>query len=222
MKVVEIFTSIDGEGIRAGMPTTFIRLFGCNLHCSYCDTRYACEEEEQSVVKPYKIKTAEEIVDIVMRKGIPNVTVTGGEPLIQPGIEKLLDLLLFAGCNVNVETNGTRPVPARYRENKDIFFTMDYKCLSSGCPASDFYCHNTLRDNDVLKFVVGSLEDLDQMLEVLDCLESNPAVFVSPVFESGSPELQTIIQYLLKHKLYDVRMQLQLHKIIWTPDKRGV
>lgn len=221
MKVVEIFTSIDGEGIRTGMPTTFIRLFGCNLHCSYCDTRYACEEE-QDAEEPYKIKTAEEIVDIVMRKGIPNVTVTGGEPLIQPGIEKLLDLLLFAGCNVNVETNGTCPVPVRYRENKNIFFTMDYKCLSSGCSTPDLYCHSTLRDNDVLKFVVGSQEDLDQMLEVLDCLESNPAVFVSPVFKDDGLELQTIVQYLLKHKLYDVRMQVQLHKIIWPANQRGV
>ena len=218
MKVVEIFKSIEGEGVRTGLPVTFVRLYGCNLRCEYCDTKYSYDEKDLCA---YTIHTVEEIVETVMQLGCPNVTITGGEPMIHPGIERLLDALLLVGCEVNVETNGTRLVPYKYRDNTSIIFTMDYKCPSSGMnDKMEAFTFNTLRDWDVLKFVVSNDEDLDKMVEVLETIETKPAVFVSPVF--GKIEPETIVNYLLIHHLHNVRVQVQLHKIIWDPEKRGV
>ena len=221
MKVVEIFKSIEGEGVRAGLPVTFVRLYGCNLRCEYCDTKYSYDEANEKNPYPYTVMTAAEIVKAVMERECPNVTITGGEPLIHPGIEKLIDLLLFVGCEVNIETNGTRPVPYKYKDEKRIIFTMDYKCPGSGMnDKMERYCFETLRDWDVLKFVVSDEKDLDKMIEVLETLEATPSVFVSPVFDKIKPT--QIVEYVLNHHLHDVRVQLQLHKFIWDPDKRGV
>lgn len=222
MKVVEIFNSIEGEGIRAGLPVTFIRLHGCNLRCSYCDTKYSYNEiDEEKGVCPYTVMTVEEIAETAMRLGCPNITITGGEPLIHCGIERLIDLLTLLGCEINIETNGTCPVPNKYRNHDNIIFTMDYKCPGSGMnDKMDRYPFDTLRYHDVLKFVVSDVADLEKMVEVLDTLETKPAVFVSPVFDKI--ELETIAQFLLEHRLYSVRMQVQLHKIIWDPEMRGV
>lgn len=210
MKVVEIFSSIDGEGKRTGLPTTFIRLFGCNLNCSYCDTRYGCEGDN------YTIMSVTEIVNKVKELGIPNITITGGEPLIHSGINSLLyELQEF---NVNVETNGSQLIS---HPLGDVFYTMDYKCPSSGMEDSmNLYNLKRLLHYDVLKFVVGDTKDLDKMLEILE--EYNPIcqVYVSPVF--GKIEPKEIVNYLLAHKLYDVKVQVQLHKIIWNPEERGV
>lgn len=222
MKVVEIFKSIEGEGVRAGLPVTFIRLYGCNLRCEYCDTKYSyAEVDEESGTVPYTVMTVEEAVEAVMRLGCQTVTITGGEPLIHSGIEKLIDLLLMVGCEINIETNGTRPVPRKYKNEKRVIVTMDYKCPSSGMnDHMERYPFDTLRDWDVLKFVVSDERDLDKMVEVLETLETTPSVFVSPVF--GKIESAQIVEYLLNHQLHDVRIQLQLHKFIWDPDQRGV
>lgn len=220
MKVVEIFKSIEGEGVRAGLPVTFIRLYGCNLRCEYCDTKYSYGEGE-GPCEQSQTMTVEEIVSAVMQFGCPNITITGGEPLIHPGIEKLIDLLLMCGCEVNIETNGTRPVPCKYKNEKRVIVTMDYKCPGSGMnDHMERYPFDTLRNWDVLKFVVSDERDLDKMVEVLETLETTPAVFVSPVFGKIKPT--QIVEYLLNHQLHDVRIQLQLHKFIWDPDQRGV
>lgn len=222
MKVVEIFKSIEGEGVRAGLPVTFIRLYGCNLRCEYCDTKYSYDEvDEKSGTVPYTTMTIEEVAEAVMRLGCQTVTITGGEPLIHSGIEKLIDLLLVIGCEINIETNGTRPVPHKYKNEKRVIVTMDYKCPGSGMnDRMERYPFDTLRDWDVLKFVVSDERDLDKMVEVLEILETTPSVFVSPVF--GKIEPAQIVEYLLCHQLHDVRIQLQLHKFIWDPEQRGV
>ena len=222
MKVVEIFNSIEGEGIRAGLPVTFIRLYGCNLRCSYCDTKYSYNEaNEEEGIYPYTVMTVDEIIETVLRLGCPNVTITGGEPLMHCGIDKLIDALLVLGCEINIETNGTYPVLGKYRDCENIIFTMDYKCPGSGMnDKMERYSFDTLRPNDVLKFVVSDTVDLEKMVEVLDILETRPTVFVSPVFEKI--DLKTIAAFLLEHRLYSVRMQVQLHKIIWDPEMRGV
>ena len=221
MKVVEIFKSIEGEGVRAGLPVTFIRLYGCNLRCEYCDTKYSYAEVDEKNTPPYCTMTVEEVVEAVMRLGCQTVTITGGEPLIHSGIEKLIDLLLMVGCEINIETNGTRPVPSKYRSEERIIFTMDYKCPGSGMnDKMESYPFDTLRDHDVLKFVVSDERDLDKMVEVLETIKTTPAVFVSPVFDKIEPA--QIVEYLLNHQLHDVRIQLQLHKIIWDPEQRGV
>lgn len=228
MKVVEIFKSIDGEGIRAGLPCTFIRLFGCNLKCSYCDSRYACEGDG------YREMSIPQIIKEVDEYGVPNVTVTGGEPLIHPGIVKLLEQLLNLGYDVNVETNGSQ-FPKRIVYDTDfklnplgcvflkgsLFYTMDYKCPSSGMES---HMHidilNELTEQDVLKFVVGSQEDLDKALSIIEQLRVKPQIYFSPVFDKI--QAVDIVDYLLDKQLFDCKVQLQLHKYIWNPEQRGV
>lgn len=237
MKVVEIFKSIEGEGKRAGYPCTFIRLFGCNLNCSYCDSRYACVEEKGSSDKPISdtpsIMSIPEIMERVKGFQIKRVTVTGGEPLIHPGIEKLLQALVEAGYEVNVETNGSQ-FPRRFPTDSDeckviksslrsgsLFYTMDWKCKSSGMEDKmHINLVDELTTNDVLKFVVGSQEDMDGALKVIDQMTSKPHIFFSPVFKKIEPA--AIVEYLKCHQLFDCRVQLQMHKFIWDPEERGV
>lgn len=223
MKVVEIFNSIDGEGKRAGLPCTFIRLFGCNLSCSYCDSQYACVETK-TIQTQYTVMSVEEIVTRVKYLGCSSITITGGEPLIHPGIENLIEALLDEGCWVNIESNGTKSVIPRFDEYTDdgqLFYTMDYKTNCSGMTdkmyAGSIY---TLKHTDVLKFVVGSAEDLNQALEVVEKHSPKAQIYVSPVF--GKIEAAQIVEFIKKHRLWDWKVQLQMHKYIWDKDKRGV
>lgn len=214
MKVVEIFESIDGEGKRAGLPTTFIRLFGCNLNCSYCDTRYGCEGDN------YEIMSIRNILDRLELYGTNSVTITGGEPLIHPGINQLIDLLAREGYWVNIETNGSQYI-GHLPANPNVFVTMDYKCPCSGM--QDKMCLanlRTLSTKDVLKFVVGSPEDLVCALSILEEYKPSAQVYFSPVF--GEIDPATIVDFILGNKLNNCKVQLQMHKIIWEPNKRGV
>lgn len=217
MKVVEIFKSIDGEGIRAGLPVTFVRLYGCNLNCSYCDTPYSHSTEADKA----KEMSVGEVVDVIKRFGIPNVTITGGEPMIHKGILDLICSLAEEGFAVNVETNGTYSVLPTFAKYPSVMFTMDYKCPSSGMREEmSIDTLNTLRSCDVLKFVVGSKEDMDDAKAVLGLICSQPNVYFSPVF--GKIEPKEIVQYLLDNELYGCRVQIQMHKVIWDPNERGV
>lgn len=214
MKVVEIFKSIDGEGKRAGLPTTFVRLYGCNLNCSYCDTRYGCEDNN------YTIWSVDSIMDTIKRFGIQSVTITGGEPLIHPGIHKLINTLLESGYWVNVETNGSIWI-GQFPKHKNLFFTMDYKSPSSGMEKRMILENlSLLTSKDVLKFVVGSEEDLDRSLEILEQYQPNCQIYFSPVFKEIEPK--AIVDFILYHKLNNCKVQVQLHKIIWDPKERGV
>lgn len=221
MKVIEIFHSIEGEGKRAGLPATFIRLYGCNLRCYYCDTEYSYNEEAE---KNFRSMTAEEIVEECDRIGCPTITVTGGEPLVHPGIKRLLEELLDAGYDVNVETNGTIPPPLIPRMG-NIFYTMDYKLGSSGMSDSmDMVITEQLTDEDVLKFVVGSQDDLHEAMAIAKKMTDNsiecPQIYFSPVF--GAIEPADIVRFIKDHKLWFAKVQLQLHKFIWPPEQRGV
>lgn len=218
--VVEIFESVEGEGIRTGSLTTFIRLKGCNLRCSYCDTKYA--QEFVGGEEPRLLTISEIMSEIKTR----NVTVTGGEPLMCENIDDLLMTLSDAGMQINVETNGS--IPIKEERICNVFYTIDYKCPSSGQQVHmhrpNFRLPNS---HDVIKFVVGSREDLNCMVDVISqIMSTNIAIFVSPVFGHISPE--SILRYLqrsdVRIRLYgkDVRLQIQLHKIIWDPNKRGV
>ena len=216
MKVVEIFKSIDGEGKRAGLPTTFIRLYGCNLNCSYCDTRYGCENDN------YIVMSIKRILDRVKDLDCQSITITGGEPLIHPGIEKLINALYKAGYWINVETNGTQnifPYRSNYRSGR-LFFTVDYKCPSSGMTEKMNCNFEYLNEDDVLKFVVGSQDDMVSALEFLEAHNIKTNVYFSPVF--GKIEPVQIVDFLIENKLNDCKVQLQLHKIIWNPEERGV
>lgn len=228
MKVVEIFRSIDGEGKRTGLPTTFVRLYGCNLKCTYCDTKYANKGDAA-----VRLMTVSEIVSEVEDAGIKSVTITGGEPLMHTGIELLVESLLDRGYWVNIETNGSVDVehffdklPISVRNvgvSGKLFFTVDYKCPSSGMEDAmqdPKGMYSRLRTIDVLKFVVGDVQDLERMVEVLEASRTKAEVYVSPVF--GKIQSSDIVEYILEHRLYDVKVQVQLHKVIWEPDRRGV
>ena len=161
MKVVEKFTSINGEGTRAGELAVFVRFKGCNLRCSYCDTMWANEPD-----CPYEEETPEEILNYVLGTGIRNVTLTGGEPLLQKDIRELIHVLLQAGLQVEIETNGAVSLSA-FCEERPVF-TMDYKLPSSGCE-EHMITENMelLEKDDTVKFVCGSQEDLQKALDVI-------------------------------------------------------
>jgi 7-carboxy-7-deazaguanine synthase len=216
MQVNEIFQSIEGEGIRAGSLATFIRLRGCNLNCSYCDSKYANEPGEFN-----RELSAPEILQLVEDISIGNlVTITGGEPLIHLGVYDLIILLINAGYEVNVETNGSMQ-PQLSSTPGQLFYTMDYKCPSSGEEhAMNWVALGQLKEWDVLKFVVGSLKDLEKARFVIDNLTPACPVFISPVF--GQIEPVQIVEYMQEQLMFPCRIQLQLHKFIWDPQKRGV
>ena len=211
--VTEIFDSIEGEGKRTGIMSTFIRLSGCNLRCSYCDTKYA-----QIAGIGDTVMTEEQIAKKVRSYPWRNITITGGEPLLHdltPLIYQFLDY------DINIETNGAIALPKKRYAN--VFYTMDWKCPSSG-ENKKMLVHNLdgLTKNDVLKFVVGNKEDMDEMKKIVNkiCQFDSPKFYVSPVF--GAIQPVEIVDYLKKNGLGNVYLQIQLHKVIWDPDERGV
>ena len=217
-KVVEIFESINGEGMRAGELAVFVRMKGCNLSCNYCDTMWAneadCEFEEM---------TADRIVERVKKSGIKNVTLTGGEPLLQKDADKLLKLFSDEkDIRVEIETNGSVNL-SPFLKYENTSFTMDYKLPESDMEKyMDLENFKILRKKDTLKFVASSVNDLKKakdILEKYDLIDRVNIIF-SPVF--GKIELTDIVDFLKDNKLNDVRMQLQMHKFIWAPDERGV
>lgn len=220
MKVCEIFRSIEGEGLRTGLPAVFIRLHGCNLRCNYCDSMYAVEGGD------YKQMNVTQVLDAVKKfSGITHVTLTGGEPLIHQNVEDLLSQLSGNGYRVNIETNGTVPCKWHF---PGLFYTMDWKCKSSGMSVKmKMENLETLGSEDVLKFVVGTIEDLEETETVVKSLaekkDDMPHLFVSPVF--GNLSNEEIVNWLLNSNIMvknNVRFQVQLHKIIWDPERRGV
>ena len=218
MKVVEKFISINGEGTRAGEPAVFLRFKGCNLRCSYCDTKWANEAD-----CAYEERTPEELAAYVKGTGITNVTLTGGEPLLQKEMRQLLDLLLADGTNrVEIETNGAVDLKPFTGCPRPVF-TMDYKLPSSGCEDGMLPENLLLLErDDTVKFVSGSREDLERAGEIIDRygLLRRCHVYFSPVF--GAIEPAEIVEFLLQNRMNGARIQIQMHKVIWDPEKRGV
>ena len=224
MIINEIFKSIDGESKRAGELATFIRSVGCPLRCTFCDTTYAFEMEELP-----QIMTVEEIVEKCKDYGVKNITFTGGEPLIQKDADELIEALAEEGFDVSIETCGAVDFTKRsWFENNspNVWVCTDYKCLASGetrkmLPIDTF---KKLRRKDVLKFVVGSKEDLDLakgIIEELMAAGCNCYFYISPVFKMIEPK--EIVEYMIENKMQNkVRFQLQLHKFVWEPSRRGV
>lgn len=229
MLISEIFSSIDGEGVRAGYLATFIRTIGCPLRCSYCDTKYAFQPDKNT-----KDMTIEEIVNTCKELGNFRITLTGGEPLIQKDVNELLEALLKNHFEVNIETSGSvifdmnnasELINESYQKGL-LFFTYDYKCPTSGMTDKmKPEIFENLRNCDIVKFVVGNKEDLNCMKKVVEDLENKyiytqPMYYVSPVF--GNIEPAEIVNYLKDNNLQYVRLQLQIHKIIWDKNMRGV
>ena len=216
MFVNEIFYSIDGEGLRTGELAVFIRLSGCNLNCSYCDTKYALK------AKTGKLMSIDEIIKEVEKYNCKNITLTGGEPLIHQNVDELIDALVDKGYKVNIETNGSIPID-KYLNR--CLVTMDYKL-----PSSDMEKYmklenlEKLTENDCLKFVTEE-SDLDKIEDIIKNYKLKCFIYISPVFNKIEPN--TIVEFMkkLNKKGYDnskLRVQVQLHKVIWDPNERGV
>lgn len=218
MKVVEKFISINGEGWRAGELAVFIRFQGCNLRCSYCDTAWAYEAH-----CPYTDMTPKDIVAYIKETGVYNVTLTGGEPLLQKEMKELLTLLgEEEGIRVEIETNGAVAI-APFCIEKRPSFTMDYKLPKSGWESSMVLDNmNYLQEGDTVKFVCSDMDDLRRAKEIIDTYELTKRchVYLSPVF--GSIEPSDMVAFMIEQGMNDVRLQIQIHKVIWDPEKRGV
>lgn len=213
LTVNEVFYSIQGESSFAGRPCVFIRLTGCNLRCSYCDTRYAYEEGTEMEL--------DSIMDHVSSYRCPLVEITGGEPLIQEDTPQLIRRLLERGFEVLLETNGSQNIQ---RVDDRCIKVVDMKCPSSGMEArNDLENLKRLGSGDELKFVIGNRMDFEYAKGVLDefrkYFSAKSPVHFSPVFGELEPKL--LAQWILEERL-EVRLQLPLHKILWDPNQRGV
>lgn len=219
MKLVEKFISINGEGSKTGQLALFIRFAGCNLDCIYCDTKWANDKDVL-----YVEMSKEEIYKYIKDVGIKNVTITGGEPLLQEDIYDLLEYLsLDKDLFVEVETNGSVDI-LPFKEIKNTpSLTMDYKLPYSKMEGKMYFRNLEILDKrDLVKFVVASQEDLSRTKELIykyDLIQKTK-VYISPVF--GVIEPVEIVEWMINNKLNGVNFQMQLHKIIWDPEKKGV
>ena len=224
MFITEIFKSIQGEGSRAGLPCIFVRLTGCNLRCTWCDTTYAFHGGQKMSV--------EEVVERVealrgSAVGGPLVELTGGEPLLQPDIYPLADRLLAAGYVVLIETSGERFVG---QLPKAVIKIVDVKCPDSGEPET-FDARNLeeLTNRDEVKFVVSSRKDYEFARDFMrkhSLAGRVKEVLFSPVHEDPGGkwkglEPRQLVEWMLEDGV-EARLGLQLHKIVWDPALRGV
>ena len=219
-RVAEHFASINGESARAGEPAYFVRFTGCNLQCSYCDTAWANSPDAS-----FTPMTAEEILQAIRNSGLRDVTLTGGEPLLQEGMKELLSVLLEEeDLRIEIETNGSVDLqPFTDLNGKRPVFTLDYKLPGSGMENfMNTANYRLLQKEDAVKFVVSDQADLERAAEIIGeyALNERCQVFLSPVFGKIDPE--TIVQFMLSRRMNGTRLNLQLHKIIWDPDRRGV
>lgn len=213
MRVTETFASLQGESTHAGRKCFFIRLSGCNLNCSYCDTLYARSFDAGSE------RSVEELAHEVLASGLKLAEITGGEPLCSPETPRLCQALLDAGIEVLMETNGSMPIDQIPREVRKI---LDCKLPGSGM--SGFNCYENyalLESHDEVKFVVSSRSDFEFASDIIvkyALFERTPHLIASPVW--GRVSFEDLSSWVMESPL-PWRMQLQMHKIIWG-DRRGV
>ena len=211
LKINEIFYSIQGESSFSGLPCVFVRLTYCNLRCNFCDTEYAFFEGDEMVI--------DDIFDQVVSYECRLVEITGGEPLIQQNVHLLMTKLCDAGYQVLLETAGHMDIS---NVDKRVCRIMDIKCPSSN-ESGKMHWENIsyLTKKDEVKFVIGNKDDFDYAVEVVEKykLSDKCMVLFSPVFNKLGNE--SLARWILDNKI-PVRMQLQMHKFIWSPDTRGV
>jgi 7-carboxy-7-deazaguanine synthase len=210
LKVCETFYSLMGESTRIGLPAFFIRLSGCNLRCTYCDTAYAYEGGREGTV-----------ADLLKAAGsFPTrlVLVTGGEPLLQEDTLPLLAALAEAGFEVCLETNGSRPIAG---VDERVHRILDLKCPGSGMIVENYWPNlECLTPRDEVKFVISGRDDFSWALEVIRAhgLAGGLPLLISPVF--GQVPAQEVAAWILESRL-PLRLNLQLHKYLWGPEARG-
>ncbi len=211
MKIHEIYQSIQGESTYAGQPCVFVRTRGCHLRCRWCDTEDAFETGDE--------KSLENILETVRDFGCPVVEVTGGEPLLQAETPVLMRRLLDEGYRVLLETGGALPID---RIDARAVIILDIKCPGSGMSTAMHWDNlNHLKKNDEVKFVIADEADYRWAKRVLAQHQtlSGKIIHFSPVF--GEMDPRQLADWILKDRL-PVRLQMQLHKIIWDPSMKGV
>jgi len=211
LRVTEIYRSIQGEGRHAGYPCVFVRLTGCNLRCTWCDTEYGYNGG-----KDFEIN---DILQEVSSHNTKLVEITGGEPLLQDETPQLVDLLLENGYTVLIETAGSIDISCVSEKAVRI---VDMKCPGSGMLDKNLYKNLELvTDKDEVKFVIKDRADFDWAMSLIKehDLESKTQLLISPVY--GEMNEEKLTEWLLESGI-DARMQVQLHKIIWGPEKTGV
>ncbi|WP_240762052.1 7-carboxy-7-deazaguanine synthase QueE [Paenibacillus thalictri] len=221
LPMVEIFETVEGEGTRAGFPTVFVRLFGCNLRCSWCDTKYSYPPEEAE-----SVMTIGEIVEAVRGYRSTHICLTGGEPLLYGEkslalVQALLTIERIA--DLHIETNGAVDLAPFMRkiDSPKVRYIMDYKLPDSG-ENDKMIVDNfgLLRGQDELKFVIGSEADFEAACGILECHSTRALPLFSPVWETMPPA--KLVELMLSRGLSGVKLNMQLHKIIWDPAARGV
>ena len=235
MFITEIFKSIQGEGTRAGLPCIFVRLTGCNLRCTWCDTAYAFHGGTKMSVEQVAARVdqlAGRTPEAASKPGhpiaaVPLVELTGGEPLLQEDIYPLAQHLLASGYTVMIETSGERFIGRLPRE---VIKIVDVKCPDSGEPDT-FEMRNleALSLNDEIKFVLSTRRDYEFAREFTlqyNLRERVHQVLFSPVFEGPEGkwpglEARKLVEWMLEDSL-PVRLGLQLHKFVWDPPTKGV
>jgi 7-carboxy-7-deazaguanine synthase len=231
MYITEIFKSIQGEGTRAGLPCIFVRLTGCNLRCTWCDTAYAFHGGKKMSVEEVLGRVDELAGRSEKLRGsesaVPLVELTGGEPLLQEEVYPLAEKLLATGYTVMVETSGERYIGELPRE---VIKIVDVKCPDSG-EADTFEMRNleALGERDEVKFVLSTRRDYEFAREFTvqhGLARRVKQVLFSPVFEDPAGKWQgleprAVVQWILADGL-PVRLGLQLHKFIWDPAMKGV
>lgn len=209
LRITEIFHSLQGETRTVGLPTVFVRLTGCPLRCHYCDTAYAFSGGETM--------TLDAIVARVRQYPVRYVTVTGGEPLAQPNCIPLLQQLCDAGYEVSLETSGALPVD---QVDQRVVKVLDLKTPDSGESARNLYANvSALTAKDQVKFVICSRRDYEWAKEQINALQLNQyraEILFSP--SSGQQDPAALADWILEDGL-SVRLQLQLHKILWSDAK---
>lgn len=213
LQVCEIFHSLQGESTFAGLPCTFIRLSGCNLDCAWCDTPYARHESRPM--------TIDSILQKTRRFSCLLVEITGGEPLIQTHTPVLAERLIENGHTVLVETNGSRPIDLL---PESCIRIMDIKCPSSNESGSFLTANlDCLTPVDEVKFVIGSETDYQyarrMIRQTLPSRLPPEKIHLSPVFGKVAPDM--LAAWIIADRL-NARLSLQMHKIIWNPEQRGV
>ncbi len=221
LPMVEIFETVEGEGTRAGFPTVFVRLFGCNLRCTWCDTKYSYPPAEAEFVM-----SVDEIVSKATCFGAKHLCLTGGEPLLYGDKSAaLIEALAGTGRyeDIHIETNGAIELEPFIRRitSPNVRYIMDYKLPDSGeedkMATANFAL---LRKQDELKFVIGSDRDFEAAKAVLERYPTAALPLFSPVWETMPPA--KLVGLMLEHGLSHVKLNMQLHKIIWDPAARGV
>lgn len=206
LRIHEIFSTIQGEGYDTGIPCTFIRLWGCNVKCSYCD-QPQCKSD-------LKKMSVARVIEEVRKLRVKNVCITGGEPLIQDDVYTLIYELVCLGYKVSIETNGTVEIPDTVR--RSYKYVMDVKCPSSGVHMHNLFSNLlVLHPSDEVKFVIADEEDYKYMKTVLRKYPTSAKILLSPMFDPNLKQTigKDLCEWVLRDKL-EVRIQIQIHKVL--------